>query len=1494
MDNSTSNQRALFASNNGTLSITDGAIDGGSGRAVDIDNTALNVTLANVVSVGGSNPGIDLTGTTGTFTVTGDGLDFSVGGNGSGGTISNKTGSDGTTSGIGVLLFNASGVSLNRMQLNDFDNFAIRGTSVTGFVLAHSTIDGANGTSAADDEGSVRFTNLLGSADVTSCAIGGGLEDNIRIDNSTGTLDRLTVSDTDINANDTSLGNDGILLVSTSTATLNATVTGSRLNAARGDLFQSAANGSSSMDIIFTNNTVSNGHTNIVSGDGGLTFSGGDSTTVTYDISDNTCRDALGIAINVFMGTGGTANWSGTIDANFIGVQGVAGSGSEQAHGINVEAQGAGTHTTAITDNVIKEFGDRGIQLFATDGSATLNATVDGNNIRDPHGSFPEEAIYAQAGAVSTDTCVLCADITNNDFVGASGSLNDDFRLRQRKNTTFRLPGYAGGSTDDAAVVSFVQGNNVGTPSGSATHETTPPAGSGFVTGDCTPLLADGGEGPWGLDVQSLTQAELCAVVDEAIDLWSATGLSGGALARLNRATFEIADLPGGQLGNSTLLRITIDHNGAGYGWSSDVSADAPAPGQMDLLTAVMHELGHVLGKRHAEQPEVMANELPTDVRRLPAARKAEAAVKVGRVVRVEETRVATLPPPSAVPIATSIMASVLSSSVDKDGGGVMASGETVNLTIGTLNPGKSITITFEVTVNSPLPRGTLQICSQGIVGGNFPNELTDDPGIGGVDDPTCTEVDVPTSDLSITKDDGQAAAVPGTSVTYTIVVTNNGPDDATGATVSDTFPAALTCTWTCTASAGSSCTSSGTGGINDTVDLLNGGTATYTAVCDLSAGAAGTLSNTAAVTAPADRLDPTPGNDSETDVDSLVPEADLSIDKSDSPDPVVASDNLVYTITVQNAGPSDASGVVVSDTLPAGVGVAFIQTAGCAEDPNGVPTCTLGAIPAGGSAAYTVEVTTSDPASIGTILNLAAVSSAASDPVFGNDSDSEDTTVLPPNLPPVADANGPYQVDEGGTVSLDASGSSDPDGDPITFAWDLDGDGDFDDAVGATPVFSAVGLDGPSTVTVSVLATDPDGASDTASTTVDIVDVSPTVSASPATQDVQYSDRIVDVTVDATDVAADTLSVSTTWSVDGGGFVAGLPGGLSWTDNGCTVVDNTRTCTWTLSGIADVPAGVYTIRVTAQDDDGDSTDADITLNVSPEDATVTFDGTNPVAVQVDSPGGDSGAFVLAADVMEFDDPFAVVGDSKLAGNILLADVSMTLVPVGPGLSVPPSGVCSGVISSGIPDGESAHDYDILTVNCPFDEVPVNTYTLQVNVDTDGYYTGSGEDVLTVFDPSLGFTTGGGTFRWPGTDDRTNFGFNVKYHRRGKGAKGGLILIRHLADGTIFRLKSNKMTALAIGEVSGADPYGWASFTGKAIYLEPGWPDPIGNHEFVAYVEDHGTPGAGSDRFWIEVIDRDGLVVAASSMAEPAFANAETIEGGNIVVPHKTGRRGRP
>ncbi len=126
-------------------------------------------------------------------------------------------------------------------------------------------------------------------------------------------------------------------------------------------------------------------------------------------------------------------------------------------------------------------------------------------------------------------------------------------------------------------------------------------------------------------------------------------------------------------------------------------------------------------------------------------------------------------------------------------------------------------------------------------------------------------------ADLSITKTDGQASAVPGSPITYTIVASNAGPDTVTGATVADTVPAEITgAFFTCSGTGGGTCTPVGSGNINDTVNLPAGGTVTYSLMGTISASARGSLGNTATVAAPNGVTDPNPANNSATDTDVL------------------------------------------------------------------------------------------------------------------------------------------------------------------------------------------------------------------------------------------------------------------------------------------------------------------------------------------------------------------------------------------------------------------------------------------------------------------------------------------------------------------------------------------------------------------------------------------------------------------------------------------------
>ncbi len=213
-----------------------------------------------------------------------------------------------------------------------------------------------------------------------------------------------------------------------------------------------------------------------------------------------------------------------------------------------------------------------------------------------------------------------------------------------------------------------------------------------------------------------------------------------------------------------------------------------------------------------------------------------------------------------------------------------------------------------------------------------------------------------PTADLSVTVDDGVASVAQGDTTTYTVVVRNAGPSDVVGATVSDPLPTGVGAfAWTCIASAGSTCPASGSGPINATVDLLAGGTATFTVTATVEPGATGTITNTATVAPPAGTVDPTAANDSASDTDAVAAAADIRVAKAvDNPTPN-AGDTIIYTVTATNDGPSDATGVQVTDALPTGLTLLGSTPSQGTYDPaSGL--WDVGALAANASATLTLE----------------------------------------------------------------------------------------------------------------------------------------------------------------------------------------------------------------------------------------------------------------------------------------------------------------------------------------------------------------------------------------------------------------------------------------------------------------------------------------------------------------------------------------------------------
>jgi hypothetical protein len=345
--------------------------------------------------------------------------------------------------------------------------------------------------------------------------------------------------------------------------------------------------------------------------------------------------------------------------------------------------------------------------------------------------------------------------------------------LRQANTAVFQLQGFSGTGTSAASVESFITSQNTGTA-----NVQTSGAGTtvNYTTGTCTtpaPLLAGStgakSIGSIATDIASvkssqsvlsettgrLSDADLCVIVDAAVQRWAAAGLGKDQIAALSLINFRVSDLPGSYLAESSSGLVNVDADAAGHGWFIDPSplddrefgsgtfstglranlAEASA-GRIDLLTTVMHEMGHALGVSDTyfagENCSIMYGLLSEGVRRLPVSGQAEGAV-AGSVS------------------GTHFLAT------------------TVNLSIGTLAASETVTIKIRVAINDPLPAGVCQITNQATV--------TADGGISVTTNPTATSVDAqpPTitcpANIVANTDAGQCSK---SNVTFSVTTTDN------------------------------------------------------------------------------------------------------------------------------------------------------------------------------------------------------------------------------------------------------------------------------------------------------------------------------------------------------------------------------------------------------------------------------------------------------------------------------------------------------------------------------------------------------------------------------------------------------------------------------------------------------------------------------------------------------------------------------------------------
>lgn len=330
----------------------------------------------------------------------------------------------------------------------------------------------------------------------------------------------------------------------------------------------------------------------------------------------------------------------------------------------------------------------------------------------------------------------------------------------------------------------------------------------------------------------------------------------------------------------------------------------------------------------------------------------------------------------------------------------------------GTIAPGDSATLDVAATVDPGTAGQALTAAAA--VTSSFPG----DPAA--ADDSASVSVTVAAADLAVTKSVNNAGPTVGSTITYTVKVKNLGPDAATNVVVADTLPSGVTYQASA-ASRGSYATGTklwtvGTIAASDSASLM------LTATVNAGTGGA-TLTNVASIQA-SDQGDPGGANDADSvdvNVFAATPvSANLGVAMTLDNAAPDEGDTLSYRITLSNAGPSAASGVIVTDLLPAGLSYDSHVASQGAYDP-GTGDWTAGNVMIAGS--HTLDVTAIVAAGTagGTLTNAAAITASAQlDSSPGNNTASRAAVVRAADI----------------AVSVSADTSRASEGDTVVLTW--------------------------------------------------------------------------------------------------------------------------------------------------------------------------------------------------------------------------------------------------------------------------------------------------------------------------------------------------------------------------------------------------------------------------------------------------------------------------
>ena len=377
------------------------------------------------------------------------------------------------------------------------------------------------------------------------------------------------------------------------------------------------------------------------------------------------------------------------------------------------------------------------------------------------------------------------------------------------------------------------------------------------------------------------------------------------------------------------------------------------------------------------------------------------------------------------------------------------------------------------------------------VAGGNEANLLND----------VATDVAgvVSSADLSVTDSASPNPVTAGSNITYTQVVTNNGPSAADNATYVATIPANTTMV-SIAAPVGWSCLSSGTGGTGNVVctdvNMAGSTAATFTLVVKVNAGTANGTVITERVSANSSAIDPNSANNTATATTVVGTTApDLTVTNVASPNPVLAGNNITYTQVVTNTGTTAATTATFTENTPANTTfVSITPPAGwnCAGFP---PTCTNASVAGGSTGTFSVVYKVTAGTASGTTITDTATVNAANQAFGANSATATDI---------VATA---IQADL--ALSTVATPTTVFSGNNITYTQTITNNGpaaasavSFSEPIPTNTTFSSVlaPVGWTCTVTASVTCTNPSLAAGAAADIVVVVSLAPSVAAGTIT----------------------------------------------------------------------------------------------------------------------------------------------------------------------------------------------------------------------------------------------------------------------------------------------------------------------------------------------------------------------------------------------------------